>query len=115
MKEDICMWNRGTCYSRLDYIFISNSMLSKLVNAECDWSFETSDHAAVRISFVDTKALIKGPWIIKVNTTILDNPLVSKQIEEELLNMMTQADPNWNQQVKLEFLKVAIRSIFALN
>jgi exonuclease III len=106
-------WKRGICYSRLDYIFISNPLIAKLVSAECNWAFETSDHAAVQIKLKLEEAPKKGPGIIKVNTKILENPKIAKEIGDELESMMLQADQTWSPHTKLEFLKVAIRSVFS--
>ncbi len=44
-------WKRGIIYSRLDYIFVSNSVISKISGASIDWAFESSDHASVQIDF----------------------------------------------------------------
>ena len=113
-KEGGFTWRRGSCYSRLDYIFISNSLLQQIHNAKHDWSFESSDHAAVMITFSEKNLPRKGPGIVKVNTEILNNPIVSKQIEEEIIAMMSQTDNSWNPHKKLEFFKVAIRSVFSV-
>jgi exonuclease III len=48
-KEEGYTWKRGTCFSRLDYIFVSTSMTEKVNKADYDWSFKASDHAAVKI------------------------------------------------------------------
>jgi exonuclease III len=50
-KEGGYTWKRGNCYSRLDYIFVANPLLSRITNASTDWAFESSDHAAVQIDF----------------------------------------------------------------
>jgi exonuclease III len=112
-KEGGFTWNRGSCYSRLDYIFISESLTQIIKKAEHEWSFENSDHAAIMITFRNKEFLVKGPGIVKVNTAILDDPLVVKQLEEEIISMMSQTDSTWNPHNKLEFLKVAIRSVFS--
>jgi hypothetical protein len=106
-------WNRGTCYSRLDYIFISNTLIGSLVKSEQDWSYESSDHAAVKILLNERSKIVKGPGIIKVNSKILDDPKIVKQIENEIKLMMDQTDDSWNPHARLEFLKVAIRSVFS--
>jgi hypothetical protein len=103
-------WNRGTCYSRLNYIFISNTLI---VKSEQDWSYESSDHAAVKILLNERSKIVKGPGIIKVNSKILNDPKIVKQIENEIKLMMDQTDDSWNPHARLEFLKVAIRSVFS--
>ena len=106
-------WKRGNCYSRLDYIFVSKAISHRIISATLDWAFEASDHAAVVVN-LSTAETPKGPGLIKVNTKILEDPETTKQIGRELEEMMNQSDPGWNPHKKLEFLKVCIRSVFAL-
>jgi exonuclease III len=106
-------WKRGTIYSRLDYIFVSNAILSKISGATIDWAFESSDHASVKIDFAFEEEPTRGPGIVKVNTKILDDPAVALQIGREIEEMMNQTDDSWNPHARLEFLKVAIRSVFS--
>jgi hypothetical protein len=113
-KEGGFTWRRGTCYSRLDYIFISATLIQQISRVDHDWSFESSDHAAVMISFSNKNMQKKGPGITKVNSEILNNPTVSTQIEKEVSEMMNQTDNTWNPHMKLEFLKVAIRTVFSV-
>jgi len=104
-------WRRGTIYSRLDYVFVSNSVTNKISEATVDWAFETSDHAALKIDFKLDNVPERGPGIIKVNTKILEDPVIALQVGTEIEEMMKQTDDSWNPHAKLEFLKVAIRSV----
>jgi exonuclease III len=106
-------WKRNNCYSRLDYVFLSKSMKSKIVNVKIDWAYETSDHAALIINLKEEAMPNQGPGLAKINTKILEDPEVSNQIEKEIVDMMSQTDNSWNPHLKLEFLKVCIRSVFA--
>ena len=58
---------------------------------------------------------VRGPGIVKVNTKILDDPGVVLQIGTAIEEMMSQTDDSWNPHERLEFLKVAFRSVFYLN
>jgi exonuclease III len=107
-------WKRGIIYSRLDYIFVSNSIISKITSASIDWAFESSDHASVKIDFTFEEKPLRGPGIVKVNTKILDDRVVVLQIGKEIEEMMSQTDESWDPHSRLEFLKVAIRSVFSL-
>jgi hypothetical protein len=107
-------WKRGIIYSRLDYIFVSNSIISKITSASIDWAFESSDHASVKIDFTFEEEPLRGPGIVKVNTKILDDPAVVLQIGTAIEEMMSQTDDSWNPHARLEFLKVAICSVFSL-
>ena len=106
-------WNRGNCYSRLDHIFISADSIKRVKKATTDWCLEKSDHAAVTVDFLNVEKLQKGPGIVKVNTKILDDQKVVLQVAREIENMMSQVDESWNPHSKLEFLKVAIRTVIS--
>jgi hypothetical protein len=108
-------WKRGLCYSRLDYVFISKSISHRIGTTKTDWAYENSDHAALTIKITIEDKPIGGPGLIRVNTRILDKPGMVKKIEGELEEMMKQADDSWNPHVRLEFMKVCIRSVFAIN
>jgi exonuclease III len=77
-QEDGFTWRRGNCYSRLDYVFVSKSIKHRIAAASTDWSFENSDHAAVRIDLFTYESL-RGPGLIKVNTKIMEDPEVLKK------------------------------------
>jgi exonuclease III len=101
-------WKRGIIYSRLDYIFVSNSVISKISGASINWAFESSDHASVKIDFTFEEEPMRGPGIVKFNTKILEDPAVVLQIGKEIEEMMSQTDESWDPHSRLEFLKVAI-------
>jgi len=111
--KDGYTWKRGNCYSRLDYVFISNELETQIKNVSIDWNFDISDHAAVCIEFEDEEEVKTGPGITKVNTKILEDPKIAIEVGKEIEEMMKQASENWNPHMKLEFLKVAIRSTIA--
>jgi hypothetical protein len=71
------------------------------------------DHAAVKVDQRVESGFKKGPGIAKVNTKILSDPETTLQIGNEIGEMLNQTDENWNPHVKLEFLKVVIRTVFA--
>jgi len=104
-------WKRAMTYSRLDYVFISKEIVPNIINANVDWAFETSDHAAVKIKIKVENIEVKGPGIAKVNAKIFDSIDTVKKIEKELLDAINQTDESWNPHAKLEFMKVMIRSI----
>ncbi len=111
-NESGYMWKRGSIYSRLDYIFISETHRQRITNAETNWAFDTSDHAAVSIEILIEEP-VKGPGISKINCNLLNDPIVAKQIGSEIEIMMGQVGNNWNPHLILEFLKMSIRTIFA--
>jgi exonuclease III len=106
-------WSRGICYSRLDYIFISDELRNNLVEAKIDWAFDQSDHAAVKVGFTFLNTIVKGPGLPKININVLDDPKVKQRIESEINEQLGQMPSQWDPHLKLEFMKVAIRSVFA--
>ncbi len=44
-------WKCEIIYLRLDYIFVSIYIISKITGASTDWAFESSDHATVKVDF----------------------------------------------------------------
>ena len=106
-------WNRGRCYSRLDYIYVSKELRNRLGSARVDWAFEKSDHAALSTLIRIKEEIIKGKGIAKVNTEILKDPQKVIQIREELKYLINQIPNYWDGHMKLEYLKVSIRSTFA--
>ena len=112
-SEEGFTWNRGKIYSRLDYIFVTESVARNIVSAELDWAFDKSDHAAVIVSLKTNNDLVSGPGPTKVNTKVLEDLTRANQIGIEIHELMKQVKEHWNPHQRLEFMKVAIRSAFA--
>jgi exonuclease III len=112
-KKDGYTWNRGSCFSRLDYVFVSEGILRFVRKCEVNWAFERSDHAAVVVDFKMPGECKMGPGISRTNNTILENPLLVKQLRENLKDYMAQTPVDWNPNTKLEFFKVGIRTTFS--
>jgi len=109
-KDPGFTWNRGDCYSRLDYLFISNGLVSRIVNSRVDWAFEKSDHAALITTIKLNPEISKGPGILKVNPIILNDPQKLEQVRSDLNFLINQIPNHWNGHVKLDYLKMIIRS-----
>ncbi len=103
-------WSRGDCFSRLDYLFISKHLTSNLVKARIDWAFDKSDHGALITTLKLNPEIRKGPGIVKVNPDILDDLLKREQIRDELVFLINQIPDHWNGHLKLEYLKMTLRS-----
>ena len=54
-----------------------------------------------------------GPGLTKVNSTVLEDANNVAIIKSGLNNMLGQIPADWNPHMKLEFVKVAIRSTIA--
>ena len=110
MKHGGYTWGRQQCQSRLDYIFISTYLATKMVGIDLDWAFENSDHASVMVSF-SFESVTKGPGLIRLNTAVLDDPAQLASIKLEIREMLEQIPSEWNPHQNLEFLKMVIRTI----
>jgi len=103
-------WRRGHTYSRLDYIYITKSLTSKITTATTNWALDKSDHAAVEIDFKLKDDIVRGPGIPTVNIKVLEDPEIATQVGLEIQKMFEQAPTCWNPHDKLGFLKVSIRT-----
>ena len=106
-------WSRDKCQSRLDYIFISQEFQNKITEVGIDWCLEKSDHAAVFCKFKIGENITKGPGISRLNVNLLDNVQLANDIKGQIKEMIDQIPTDWNPHTKLEYVKVAIRSVFA--
>ena len=80
-KQGGYTWTRQACQSRLDYIFVSQYLASRITRVEVSYGFEQSDHAAVLVEMHINEDIEVGPGLTKVNSTVLNNPsnLVAKR------------------------------------
>ena len=104
-------WKREGCYSRLDYILISNELKEKIVKVGLDWCLEKSDHAAVFCNLKLANNIKKGAGIARLNPDILKNPDTVKEVSKQLKEYLDQAPEDWNPHTKLEYMKVGIRTV----
>ena len=99
-----------TAFSTLDRICYSESMFT-LESKQSDWAMSLSDHAAVtaRLNRKDTSKS-NYTFIPKLNSQILGDPVGRGLLDEHFQELHGQRDENWDPHVKLEYLKVCIRS-----
>ncbi len=101
-------WMRGKTLSRLDYILGPSTLVKDVEKAQVKWNIDKSDHGCVQISIKEK--LIKGPGLVRCRVYLLDNPEHGKRFEQIMDELMSQANPEWNPHVHLEYLKMSIRS-----
>ena len=106
-------WNRGECYSRLDYIYVSSSLMSRINSSKTNWSYDKSDHAALVTSIKIRDEIRKGPGIVKVNIEVLKDKTKVAQIRNEIKFLIDQIPTEWNGHTKLEYMKMVLRSTIA--
>ena len=110
-KEGGYSWYRGNVFSRLDYIFVSRQLMSYVTEVTLNWAFDKSDHAAVGVQLGIPNVNKRGPGLIRVNAEILKTDYVKREFEVRIKDQIKEIPTNWNPNKKLEFLKVATRSI----
>ncbi len=112
-KEPGYTWNRGNCYSRLDYIYVSSSLTARVKTSKINWSYDKSDHAALVTTININQEIRKGPGIVKVNTEVLKDKIKLAQIRTEITFLIDQIPAEWNGHTKLEYMKMVLRSTIA--
>ena len=58
-------WARQACQSRLDYIFVSQYLTSRIIKVAVSNGFEQSDHAAVSVEININEDIEVGPGLTK--------------------------------------------------
>jgi hypothetical protein len=103
-------WRKGKTMSKLDRIYTRLSNYS-INNLEIDWTFTTSDHAAVITEFVhNTKTKHKSAHV-KLDNDIVKNVELLNELRQYLILQLNDLNAiNFNPHAKLEFAKVCIRT-----
>jgi hypothetical protein len=103
-------WRKGKTMSKLDRIFtrLTSYNIHSLVT---DWTFTTSDHAAVITEFIHTNRIKYKSAHVKLDNDVVKNPELLLELRQYV--SMQLADPNaalFDPHAKLEFAKVCIRT-----
>jgi len=103
-------WRKGKIMSKLDRIY--TRLTSYTINAlEVDWTFTTSDHAAVITEFIHTHKIKHKSAHVKLDNDIVRNSDTLHELKQYV--RMQLEDPNvatFDPHTKLEFTKVCIRT-----
>jgi len=104
-------WSRGECMSRLDMIYVSNSITGNIKNYKLDWAFDRSDHAMVQCNININNSQSKGPGLPKVDPGLLDNLEIANDIKSKLKSLISEIPNEWNPHNTWEYIKTMIRSL----
>ena len=105
-------WRRGTCLSKLDYIFLSRALNDRVASAVTSWHElgANLDHAAISVSLESERPSARGrsfPKIFKSDIRLeADRVWLANQLEEGIAQMPMHWDPH----LKLDFAKMTLRS-----
>jgi hypothetical protein len=98
-----------TGQNRLDRI-LYRLKLNYSNKLNCDWTFTISDHCLVRLELsIDVKQRTRR--IMSIPTDILNEKDTVERIEKGLQEFQTMLDQQWSASMKLEFLKVGLRTV----
>ena len=104
-------WSRGKCFSRLDMIYVHESLESGITSSELDWAFDKSDHALVKVTIEVKSMFARGTGLPKVDPTILGKETIKLEVLNRLKESILTIPNDWNPAKSWEFLKVNVRSI----
>ena len=84
----------------------------QLVDAKTDWSLSMSDHAAIEIGlkFKEDKLVSKSK-ITRLDPSLLKDREEKEKIIVEVEAMLNEMGDGWNPHLKLEYLKMCIRTV----
>ena len=106
-------WNRANsdCFSTIDRILYNPACLVAK-NVKVTWSMSCSDHAAVHVSFDLARIAPKTrSKITRLDPSLVQDPELKAKIDEGVSQMFGEVPREWDPHMKLEFLKVCIRSV----
>ncbi len=96
--------------SRLDYIFVSESLIDKLTSSYVTYTYNESDHNPVTSEF-SLDYIKNGPGIVRANSTLLDKPEIRDRIKNELEIIIEEMPTNWNPHQILDYFKYSLRAL----
>ena len=109
-KKDGYTWTRQSCQSRLDYIFVSQYLTTRINRVEVNYSFEQSDQAGIFVKMHINEDIVTGLGLTKVNSSVLNNPVNLLAVTSELRELLTQFPPEWDPHKRLDYLKMSLRT-----
>lgn len=107
-------WKRANSdsFSRIDRCFYSSNHL-RLLELKTNWSLSMSDHAAVEVTLTAAKeaeANVKTKFA-RIDPTLFTDPALKERILSELENFIAMAPGDWNPHMRLDYLKMSLRTI----
>ncbi len=107
-KSGIYTWKRGNTMSHLDRIF-SRLVGYKHISVTTDWTFTTTDHAAVIVEYVATEKKLHRNEHIKLDDTVVKNADTLTELRTYLTEQLSYAE-DMNPHMMLEYTKMTIRT-----
>ena len=105
-------WRRpnSEIFSTIDRLFYSKTL--KLKTSGVNWALSMSDHAAVVTSFnLSQQCKVNGTKIPRLDPSLFKDVTYKTRIKEELRLLLNQVPAGWNPHLRLEYLKMCIRTV----
>ena len=111
-QQQLYTWRRGLCFSKLDYVFVSNSLIPMVASGSVNWhEFGSNlDHAAVRIGFKGSSEPARGRSFPKLFQSDILRDVDRQWLASQLEHCQSQFLDHWNPHQKLEFTKIMLRT-----
>ena len=111
-QPKVYTWRRGTCLSKLDYVFLSVALQSKVKEAKIEWHrFGANyDHAAVRVKILLTQDSQRGRSFPKIYKSDITNEADKQWLSDQLRRVEQQIPGHWSPHLRLDFVKNMLRS-----
>ena len=112
-ESHLFTWNRANTniFSTIDRVLYSNEMF-KIESVSTDWGLSASDHAAVVVKMNPIDHQQRGrDKLVRLDPLLLKDNEILRMFEVELEEMLQSVGDDWNPHLKLEFLKMSIRSL----
>ena len=105
-------WRRGNCCSRLDYIFVSTGLSSRITEVNTEWyTFGSNyDHASVTVEIQNKVGIPRGRGFPKLFKSDISSPRSIAWLAAQLEAAKAQIPLHWNPHQIHEFLKMSLRS-----
>ena len=106
-------WRRPNSehFSKIDKIYCNKSNLS-LASLKTNWAVSLSDHAAIEVS-LSLPGAENGSYskITRLDATLFNDPEIKENIIRELVVLQDMTPREWDPHLKLEYLKMSIRTV----
>ena len=103
-------WRREEIRSRIDYIFASSSVASRVDKFFNKWQLIKTDHAAVIVELSNSTASYAGRSYPKLSFNDIKEVEDKISIKEAILKAIDEFDEDWSPHTRLEYVKLMIRS-----
>ena len=111
-RHELFTWRRGNCCSRLDYVFVSTGLSSRITHVKTEWySFGSNyDHASVSVEFQNKVGIPRGRSFPKLFKSDISSSRSIAWLVDQIQAAKAQIPVHWNPHQIHEFLKMSLRS-----